>query len=180
MLVRRLIPLMVPLGAVGIATIATQSIAFAYPAPPASGTLVSGCSTLAQGASCTYTFQFVDSGGNAISGLLAAIGLDAVSGCTVTPTSATTDGSGDVSATLSCASNSGTGSEAVLAQSGSVTLTAAVQIVAASTNQGGGTLPFTSANRPAPNPVLIASVIAAAVILAGGGAYLVRSRRAAS
>lgn len=180
MRVRRLIPLMAPLGAVGVAVIAGQSVASAYPAPPASGTVVSGCSTLAQGASCTYTFQFVDSTGNPIDGLLASIGLDAVSGCAVTPSSATTSGGGNVSATLTCAGNSGTGSEAVIAQSGSVSVTAAVQIVAANANQGGGgTLPFTGTNPPGPNLVLIAGATAAAVILAGGGAYLIRSRRAA-
>jgi hypothetical protein len=178
--VRRLIPLMAPLGVVGAAVIATQSVAFAYPTPPASGTVVSGCSTLAQGASCNYVFQFVDSSGNPIQGLLAAIGLDAVPGCAVSPSSATSTGNGEVTGTLSCASNSGTGSEQVIATSGDVTLTANVQIVAGSqgtSNNNGTTLPDTS-TAPGPNVPLIGGLTAAAALLLGGGVYLIRGRKA--
>lgn len=182
--VRRLIPLMAPLGVVGATIIATQTVALAYPTPPSSGKLVSGCATVAQGGSCTYTFQFVDSSGSPLQGLLATLGLDAVPGCAVTPSNATTGGSGTVSGTLSCASNSGTGSEIVVATSGDVTLTADVQIVAGSTqtsqNGGGPTLPFTGTAPPGPNPLLIGGVTFAALLVVAGGAYLIRSRRAAA
>src|SRR5215471_19290381 len=127
--VRRLVPLMAPLGVVGAAVIASQTVAMAYPPPAASGKSVSGCATVAQGGSCTYTFQFFDSSGNPIDGLLATLGLDAVPGCSVSPASATTSGGGNVAGTLSCASDSGTGSEIVVATSGNVTVNADVQIV---------------------------------------------------
>lgn len=175
--VRRLIPLMVPLGVVGAAVIATETAALAYPAPPASAKSISGCATVAQGGSCTYTFQFLDSSGNPIDGLLATLGLDAVPGCAVTPASATTSNGGNVSGTLSCASNSGTGSEIVVVTSGNVTATANVQIVAGSNQGGGGTLPDTSTTRPGPNVGLIAGASLAAGVLAGGGIFLIRSRR---
>lgn len=176
---RRLITWSAPLG-VAAALFASQTIAMAYPAPAASGKVTNGCATVAQGASCTFTFQFFDSGGNAINGLLASLGLDAVSGCSVTPATATTANGGTVSGTLSCAADSGTGSEIVIAQSGNVTVQAAVQIVAASQGQNGSTLPFTSPNPPGPNPWLIAGLALAAIALASGGVYLTRSRRSRS
>lgn len=177
---RRLISLMVPLGVVGTVIIATQTAALAYPAPPASAKNVSGCATVAQGGSCTYTFQFYDASGNPIDGLLAALGLDAVPGCSVSPASATTSSGGTVSGTLSCASNSGTGSEQVIATSGNVSATADVQIVAGSSQGGGGTLPFTGTAPSGPNVGLIVGAALAAVVIAGGGTYLVRTRRKAA
>lgn len=179
--VRRFIPLMAPLGIAGAAVIASQTAALAYPPPPASAKLVNGCATVAQGGSCTYTFQFFDSSGSVIDGLLATLGLDAVPGCSVSPASATTSSGGEVSGTLSCASDSGTGSEIVVATSGNVTATAAVEIVAGSSQTGGGsTLPFTGTVPPGPNVGLIAGVVAAALLITGGGVYLIRSRKTAA
>lgn len=179
--VRRLIPLMAPLGVAGAAVIATQTAALAYPAPAASAKNVSGCATVAQGGSCTYTFQFYDASGNPIDGLLAALGLDAVPGCAVSPASGTTSGGGNVSGTLSCASNSGTGSEQVIATSGNVSATADVEIVAGSSQGGGGgTLPFTGTTPPGPNVGLIVGAAVAGVVVAGGGTFLIRNRRKAT
>lgn len=179
--VRRFIPLMAPLGVVGAAVIASQTVALAYPTPPSSAKLVSGCATVAQGGSCTYTFQFFDSSGSPLDGLLATLGLDAVPGCAVTPTSATTSGGGNVSGTLSCASDSGTGSEQVIATVDNVTATADVQIVAGSSQGGGGsTLPFTGTTPPGPNVVLIGGAVAAALLITGGGVFLVRGRKPAA
>lgn len=178
MRMRRLIPLMAPVVVTGAIVVATQTVALAYPTPPSSGKLTNGCATVAQGGSCTFTFQFFDSSGSPLDGLLATLGLDAVSGCSVSPGSTTTSSGGFASATLSCASDSGTGSEIVVATSGDVTVTANVEIVAGAT-QNGSTLPFTGTKPPGPNPLLITGAVLAAAIVAGGGLYLSRSRRAA-
>ncbi len=176
MSVRRLIPLLAPLGVAGAVVIATQSTAFAYPSPASSGKSVSGCTTVAQGASCTFVFQFFDSTGSPLDGVLAALGLDAVAGCSVTPSNATTANGGTVSATLTCAPTSGTGSEIVVATSGSVTVDAAVQIVASSNNNG-SSLPNTSTAGPSgPNAGLVGGLGGAILVIAAGAAVLIVRR----
>lgn len=177
MSVRRLIPLLAPLGVAGAVVIATQTTALAYPPPASSGKSVSGCASVAQGASCTFVFQFFDSTGSPLDGVLAALGLDAVPGCSVTPSNATTANGGTVSATLTCDPNSGTGSEIVVATSGSVTVDADVQIVAASSNNNGSTLPDTSTAGPSgPNAGLVAGLGAAILVIAAGAATLIVRR----
>lgn len=176
MSVRRLIPLLTSLGVAGAVVIATQATALAYPPPASSGKSVSGCQSLAQGASCTFVFQFFDSTGNPISGLLATLGLDAVPGCAVSPSSSTTGNNGMVSTTLTCAPNSGTGSEIVLATSGKVTVSADVEIVASSSNNG-SSLPNTSKAGPGgPNAGLVAGIGAAILMIAAGAALLIARR----
>jgi hypothetical protein len=164
-----------PLG-IGLATfVASQTIAFAYPTPPASGTLSSGCSSVADGSSCKYTFQFLDSTGAGDDGVTVAFAVHTVAGCGISPTAATTSGGGFASTTLSCASNAGTGTETITATAGSVTASVVVAITAGASS-GSVTLPATTP-LPSPNPWLVAGIVVAAAALASGGAYLTRSRR---
>lgn len=173
---RRLIGWTAPLG-VGAALLASQTIAMAYPPPPASAQLTSGCANVTQGANCGYVFQFFDSTGAGTDGLTVSFALDPVAGCSLSPTNATTSGGGFASTTMTCASNA-SGSGSVVATSSSVSASAAVNINPA--NAGGGSLPFTSTNPPGPNALLIAGVIAAALVLVTGGAYLIRRRAPAA
>ena len=172
---RRLIGWTAPLG-VGAALLASHTTAMAYPAPPASAQLTSGCANVTQGANCRYVFQFFDSSGAGTDGLAVSFALDPVAGCSLSPTSATTSGGGFASTTMTCASNA-SGSGSVVASSSSVSATAAVNINPANAG-GGGTLPFTSPNPPGPNPLLITGVVLAALVLVTGGAYLIRRRAA--
>jgi hypothetical protein len=95
----------------------------------------------------------------------------------VTPSSATTANGGTVSATLTCAPTSGTGSEIVVATSGSVTVDANVQIVAASSNNNGTTLPDTSTAGPSgPNAGLVGGLGGAILVIAAGAAALIVRR----
>ena len=171
---RRLIGLTAPLG-VAAAFVASQTIAFAYPSPPATAKSTAGCANVTQGANCTYTFEFMDSGGAGVDGLVVSFSLDPISGCSVSPTSATTSGGGFASTALSCASNA-SGSGSVVATNSTVSATAAVNINPANAG-GGGTLPFTSANPPGPSGWLIAGLTLAAAIIVAGASYLTLNRR---
>lgn len=163
-------------GSLGVAVaafVAIPSIAFAYPQPPATGQVTSGCASLADGASCTFTFQFLDSTGAGDDGLTVGFGVHTVPGCTtVNPTSATTAGGGFVSTTLSCAASAGTGSETITATAGSVVASATIGITAGAT-QSSSTLPNTGALAPGPNPWLIGIVALAALAFAVCAAYLI-------
>ena len=175
--IRKLFSWSASLGAAVAAFAAIPSIALAYPLPPATGQLTSGCTTVADGASCTFTFRFLDSTGAGDDGLTVVFGVHTVPGCTtVNPTSATTAGGGFVSTTLSCSASAGTGSETITATAGSVVASATIGITAA--NQTASTsLPNTGPLSPGPNPWLIGVVALAALALAGGGAYLTLGRR---
>ena len=171
---RRLIGLTAPLG-VAAAFVASQTIALAYPLPPATAKSTAGCANVTQGASCTYTFEFLDSTGAGVDGLVVSFTLDPISGCSLSPTSATTSGGGFASTVLSCASNA-SGSGSVVATNSTVSATAAVNINPANAG-GGGTLPFTSTNAPGPNGWLIAGLTLAAAIIVAGASYLTLNRR---
>ena len=171
---RRLIGWTAPLG-VAAAFVASQTIAMAYPAPPATAQVSSGCANVTAGANCTYTFEFMDSTGAGVDGLVVSFSLDPVSGCSLSPTSATTSGGGFASTALTCASNA-SGSGSVVATSSTVTASAAVNINPANAG-GGGTLPFTSTNPPGPNGWLIAGLTLAAAIIVAGASYLTGGRR---
>ena len=171
---RRLIAWTVPLG-VAAAFVASHTVARAYPAPPATAKLTSGCSNVTQGANCGYVFQFFDSTGAGEDGLSVTFTLDPVSNCSLSPTSATTSGGGFASTTLNCASNA-SGSGSVVASDGTVSATAAVNVNPANAG-GGGTLPFTSTNPPGPNGWLIAGLTLAAAIIVAGASYLTLNRR---
>ena len=171
---RRLIGWTAPL-AVAAALLASQTIAMAYPAPPASAQLSSGCANVIQGANCSYVFQFLDSTGAGVDGLLVSFALDPVANCSLSPPSATTSGGGFASTTLTCAGNA-SGSGSVVASNSTVTATAAVNVNLANAG-GGGTLPFTSTNAPGPNGWLIAGLSLAAVIVVGGASYLTLNRK---
>jgi hypothetical protein len=173
MRIGRLIPWTVPIGAATAALLASQTIAFAYPTPPATGQLSSGCTNVAPGGSCTFTFQFLDSSGAGSDGESVAFAVHTVPGCGLSPTSATTAGGGFSSTTLSCASNAGTGSETITATARSVVASVTITIGAGS-NQG--TLPNTSALQTGPSPLLISGVALAAIVLAGGAVILTRGR----
>ncbi|MBV8529440.1 MAG: hypothetical protein JOZ75_14110 [Candidatus Dormibacteraeota bacterium] len=155
--------------------VTSQTIAFAYPSPPATAKVTSGCANVTQGNNCTYAFEFVDSGGNGVDGLSVTFALDPVSGCSLSPASGTTSGGGFVSTALSCASNA-SGSGSVVATSGTVSASAAVNVNAANAG-GGGTLPFTSTNPPGPNGWLIAGLTLAGAIMLAGASYLTLNRR---
>ena len=171
---RRLIAWTAPLG-VAASLVSSHTIAAAYPAPPATAQLSSGCANVLQGAHCTYVFQFLASTGAGIDGLPVSFALDPVSGCSLSPTSTTTSGGGFASTALTCASNA-SGSGSVVATNSTVTATAAVNINPANAG-GGGTLPFTSANPPGPNGWLIAGLTLAAAIIVAGASYLTVGRR---
>lgn len=171
---RRLIGLTAPLGVAAV-FVASQTIAFAYPSPPATAKSTAGCANVTQGANCTYTFEFMDSTGAGVDGLTVTFSLDPITGCTVSPTSATTSGGGFASTALSCASNA-SGSGSVVATNSTVSASAAVNINPANAG-GGGTLPFTSTNPPGPNGWLIAGLVLAAAIIAAGASYLTVGRR---
>ena len=170
---RRLIAWTVPLG-VAAAFVASQTIARAYPAPPATATETSGCANVTQGANCTYTFEFMDSTGAGVDGLTVSFSLDPLSGCSLSPASADTSGGGFASTALSC-SSSASGSGLVIATNSTVSASAAVNVNPANAG-GGGTLPFTSTNPPGPNPWLIVGLTVAALVVVTGGAYLIRRR----
>ena len=173
---RRLISWSAPLG-IAAALLASQTIAMAYPAPPANAVLTSGCASVTTGANCTYTFEFTDSTGAGVDGLSVNFVLDLVPGCTISPTSGTTSGGGFASTTLTCASNAGTGTDTLTASSGSVSASATININPANAGGGGGNLPFTSTNPPGPNGWLIAGLVLAAAIIAAGASYLTVGRR---
>lgn len=173
---RRLVGWTAPLG-VAAAFLASQSIAFAYPSPPATAKVTSGCSTVNQGASCNFTFQFSDASGTGVDGQSVTFSVSGVSGCPVSPTSGTTAGGGFVSTALSCSSNSGTGNGTLTATGGSVSVQAAFTVNPANAGGGGGTLPFTSTNPPGPNGWLIAGLTLAGAIILAGASYLTVNRR---
>lgn len=172
---RRLIVWTAPLG-VAASLVSSHTIAMAYPAPPATAQLSSGCANVLQGANCTYVFQFLDSTGAGVDGLPVSFVLDPVSNCSLSPANATTSGGGFASTSLTCASNA-SGSGSVVANNSTVTASAAVNVNPANAG-GGGTLPFTSTNPPGPNPLLIAGVTVAALVIVTGSAYLIRRRGA--
>ena len=172
---RRLIGLTAPLGVAAV-FVASQTIAFAYPSPPATAKSTAGCANVTQGANCTYTFEFMDSTGAGVDGLTVTFSLDPITGCSVSPTSATTSGGGFASTALSCASNA-SGSGSVIATNSTVSASAAVNINPANAGGGGGNLPFTSTNPPGPNGWLIAGLVLAAAIIAAGASYLTVGRR---
>ena len=171
---RRLMYWTAPLG-VAAAFAASQTIAMAYPSPPATATLQTGCGTVTQGNNCSYSFKFMDSTGAGVDGLTVTFVLDPVSGCSLSPTSATTSGGGFAASALICGSNA-SGSGSIVASSGSVSASAAVSINPANAG-GGGQLPFTSSNAPGPSAWLIAGLSLAAVIVVGGASYLTLNRR---
>lgn len=173
MRMRRLIPWTAPIGVAAAALVLTHAVAFAYPPPPASAQLTSGCSSVTVGSSCAYQFKFFDSGGNPDPGLAVSIVGHTVAGCTLNPTSGTTDSTGSVSTTFSCPSGSGTGTETITATSGTVSASVTVSVAAASTT----TLPNTSTNPPGPSTWIFVGIALAVMTLAAGGGYLIRSSR---
>lgn len=172
---RRFIGLTAPLGVAAV-FVTSQTIAFAYPSPPATAKVTSGCSNVTQSANCGYVFQFLDSMGTGIDGLAVSFTLDPISNCTLSPTSATTSGGGFVSTALTCASDA-SGSGSVVATSSTVTISAAVTVNPANAGGGGGTLPFTSTNPPGPSGWLIAGLTLAGAIILAGASYLTLNRR---
>jgi hypothetical protein len=172
---RRLLGLSAPLGVAAV-LVASQTIAMAYPPPPAAAKLATGCTNVNTGASCTYSFDFTDSTGAGDDGLTVTFALDEVPGCTISPTSGTTSGGGFASTTFTCASNAGTGTDVLTATSGGVSASATININPANAG-GGGQLPFTGTNPPGPNGWLIAGLTLAAAIIVAGASYLTLNRR---
>ncbi len=169
-----------PLGrlalSVSIAAAATVAIGttlvLAYPPPAASATLVSGCSKVGAGKSCAYEFLFVNASDQPVTGAVVAFGVAGMSTCSVSPTTGTTNSSGNVTTTLSCGTTKcGTGK--VTATSGTATASATVTVPCT-----GGTLPFGGATPPSPPTWLWGVVGAAVLVLAGGGLSLRRIRSA--
>lgn len=173
MRIGRLILWTVPVGLAAAAFGASQSDAFAYPNPPATAQLSTGCTSVTPGSSCTFTFQFLDSSGAGDNGESVAFAVHTVPGCSLNPTSATTAGGGFASTTLSCASNAGTGSETITATAGSVVASVTIAISAGG-SQTGASLPNTSALQPGPSPLLIGGLALAGLVVAGGGVVLTR------
>lgn len=172
---RRFIGLTAPLGVAAV-FVASQTIAFAYPSPPATAKVTSGCASVVQGGNCTYTFQFLDSGGNGVDGTAVTYSISGVNGCTASPASATTSGGGFASTALSCGSSATPGTGVLAASAGSVTASASFELQPANAG-GGGTLPFTSANPPGPNGWLIGGITLAGAIILAGASYLTLNRR---
>ena len=175
---RRLIPLMLAIGLASVAFVAAEGAAFAYPAPKGTATVVTGCATLAPGNSCQITYHFADAQGQPATGLPVSFTAKGVRGCTVTPTSGTTDGSGNVATTLSCSANSRTGTETVTAKSGKVSANA-VTTVAKPAVPTAMKVPSGSASAASTSPdVFLITVLAAAAaaLTLLTGAFLLRRR----
>lgn len=152
--------------------ILTASVALAYPAPAASGSLVSGCSSVNEGSSCVYTDQFLTAGGGAVSGATATFVVGGVLGITVNPTSATTNSSGQASTTLSTASSCGTGT--ITASVTGVTVTTSVTVPCSAVTTS---LPATATAPPGPAAWLYAIFGIAAIVVVAGAVALRRTRQ---
>lgn len=152
--------------------ILTASVALAYPAPAASGSLVSGCSSVNEGSSCVYTDQFLTAGGGAVSGATATFVVGGVLGITVNPTSATTNSSGQASTTLSTASSCGTGT--ITASVTGVTVTTSVNVPCSAVTTS---LPATATAPPGPAAWLYAIFGIAAIVVVAGAVALRRTRQ---
>jgi len=147
--------------------VAGTAVVMAYPPPGATGAETAGCTTVASGGSCSYSFQF------ATAGATVAFAVSGVAGASVSPTSATTDANGVASTVLSA--GTGCGTATITATSGGATGTAAVNITCAST--AGVPLPNTSTGAPGPSPWAIVIAALAALIVAGGALTLRQTRR---
>jgi hypothetical protein len=152
--------------------ILTASVALAYPAPAASGSLVSGCSSVNEGSSCVYTDQFLTAGGGAVSGATATFVVGGVLGISVNPTSATTNSSGQASTTLSTASSCGTGT--ITASVTGVTVTTSVNVPCSAVTTS---LPATATAPPGPAAWLYAIFGIAAIVVVAGAVALRRTRQ---
>jgi hypothetical protein len=157
-----------------IAALGVSGVAMAASTGGPTVTVVSSCTTVNQGTSCTVTFHFQDANGNPETGVLAAFSVTGPG--TVNPASATTNASGNVSAVLAASTTA----------CGAVTLTVTG---AGNTGSGqatlsvpcnsGGTLPNTSTAPPSA-PVWPAPVAAMALLVLAGGALTLRRMRAAA
>lgn len=152
--------------------ILTASVALAYPAPAASGSLVSGCSSVNESSSCVYTYQFLTASGGAVSGATTTFVVSGVLGASVNPTSATTNSSGQASTTLSTATACGTGT--ITASVTGVTVTTSVTVTCAATT---ATLPATGTAPPGPAAWLYAIFGMAALVVIAGAVTLRRTRQ---
>lgn len=152
--------------------ILTASVALAYPAPAASGSLVSGCSSVNEGSSCVYTDQFLTASGGAVSGATATFVVGGVLGISVNPTSATTNSSGQASTTLSTASSCGTGT--ITASVTGVTVTTSVNVPCSAVTTS---LPATATAPPGPAAWLYAIFGIAAIVVVAGAVALRRTRQ---
>jgi hypothetical protein len=157
-----------------IAALGVSGVAMAQSGPGPTVTVVTSCTTVNQGSSCTVTFHFQNASGNPETGVLVAFSVTGPG--TVNPASATTNASGNVSAVLTASATA----------CGTVTLTATG---AGNTGSGqttlsvpcnsGGTLPNTSTAPPSA-PVWPAPVAGIALLVLAGGALTLRRMRAAA
>jgi hypothetical protein len=153
--------------------ILTASVALAYPAPAASGSLVSGCSSVNEGSSCVYTDQFLTASGGAVSGATATFVVGGVLGISVNPTSATTNSSGQASTTLSTAT-SACGTATITASVTGVTVTTSVTVPCSAVTTS---LPATATAPPGPAAWLYAIFGIAAIVVVAGAVALRRTRQ---
>ena len=124
----RLIRWVISAAVAGALCVAFGGTVFAYPPPPGTAQLVSGCATLAAGGSCNYVFKFSDAAGNPQPGLAVAFSDKGVRDCSVSPPTAITNASGEATTTLSCSTMSKTGTDTVMAKSGKEAASAVVTI----------------------------------------------------
>jgi hypothetical protein len=160
-------------------SMATATAVFAYPTPPASAHETAGCTVVQQGQTCVFTFQFVDSNGNGVTGDTVNFTESGVPGSSVSPTTGVTD-PGFVSTTFT-ASATNTGTAVITAASGNVSASASTSVVSSGGVQGAGaTLPNTSPTPPGPNSLLYLGLGLAVMIILGGAITLRRSRSTVS
>lgn len=157
-------------GLAGAAVLAVTTLVLAYPPPAASATLVSGCSKVAPGKSCAYEFNFVNASGQPVTGALVSFGVAGLSTCSASPTTGSTNSSGNVSTAVSCGTTR-CGTFTVTATSAPATASATVTVPCT-----GGTLPPTGAIPPSTPTWLWGLFAAAVLVLAGGGLSLRRLR----
>jgi hypothetical protein len=175
---RRIIRLIAMFAVVTGASIATATAVSAYPTPPASAHETAGCTVVQQGQTCVFTFQFVDSNGNGVTGDTVNFSESGVPGSSVSPTTGVTD-PGFVSTTFT-ASATNTGTAVITAASGNVSASASTSVVSSGIQGAGATLPNTSPTPPGPSALLYLGLGLAVMIILGGAITLRRSRSTVS
>lgn len=192
MTVKRLLLVAAPVALAAGSLLATAHPALAYPSPSCAINVTNGSATTAANGTSTFTFQVLDAAGAAATGQSITFSEGGVAG-SLNPTSATSNGSGEVSTTFTAGSALGTAtvtaSDAAGACSGSASTnvggggvlgTSTGGVLGISTTAGSGALPDTSASAPPPSTLIFAGLGLALVILVGGAVALRRSREAVS
>jgi len=154
-----------------VASLATASLARAYPPPATSATTTQSCASVPQGGTCQLTFHFFNGSGQGVSG--DNITLTVTGPGSVNPTAGVTNGNGDVNG-LFTASNSACGNATVTAtDTNGVSTQTVINVVCGNS----APLPNTSATPSGTNPLVYVGILLAALVLVGGVITLRQTRR---